>query len=73
MTEKNELTIPTQKERSDAAKFLGSLGGKASVKSRFSGMTKEEISKKMSEVRMKKISDGFLDGLNKAKKQKEQF
>lgn len=67
------IEVPTQKERSDAAKFLGRLGGKASVKSRFSGMTKEEISKKMSQVRLKKLSNAFEDGLNKAKKQKEQF
>lgn len=67
------LEVPTQKERSDAAKFLGKLGGKASVKSRFSGMTKEEISQKMREVRLKTIKKGFIDGLNKARKQKEQF
>ena len=67
------LEVPTQKERSDAAKFLGKLGGKASVKSRFEGMTKEEISKKMSQVRLKKVSKAFEDGLNKSRIQKEQF
>ena len=36
------------------ASMLGKLGGKQSVKKRFAGKTKEEISKIMSDVRKKK-------------------
>ena len=35
----------TKQEKSEAAKFLGSLGGKASVKSRFSGKLKKKSHK----------------------------
>ena len=39
--------------KTTSAKFLGSLGGKASAKKRFEGKSKEEISEIMRRVRFK--------------------
>jgi hypothetical protein len=46
---KEKITEP--RERSQVAKFLGKLGGQASVKKRFAGKSKEEISVIMQNVR----------------------
>lgn len=44
----------TAEERSQAAKFLGRLGGKKSVESRLGGKTKEERSEIMRSIRLTK-------------------
>jgi hypothetical protein len=43
-----------KKKISEIAKALGSLGGKKSVKVRFAGKTKEEISEIMKRVKLAK-------------------
>lgn len=50
-------------QKSEAAKFLGRIGGKASVKSRFSGKSKEEISLIMSEIRRSRPKKEDVDGM----------
>jgi len=66
-------TMPaTPTEKSQAAQFLGRLGGKASVGSRFKGKTKEEVSEIMRKVRYSKkeikeadeMAKEFVDALN---------
>ena len=42
----------TTEEKSQAAKFLGRLGGKKSAESRFKGMSKKERSELMRKVRL---------------------
>lgn len=42
----------TKEEKTQAARFLGKLGGKKSVESRFNGKTKEEVSEIMRRVRL---------------------
>jgi len=62
----------TAEERTQAAKFLGRLGGKASVKSRFEGLTKKQKSELMRKVRLSKkesedfgrMVDGCVESLN---------
>ena len=51
----------TAQERSEAAKFLGRIGGKASVKSRFAGKTKKDISEIMRNVRLSKKEEKEVD------------
>jgi ABC-type Mn2+/Zn2+ transport system ATPase subunit len=59
------------------AQELGKLGGKKSVKSRFYGKSKKEISEMMSNVRLSKamkqkldsLSEGFLKSLNSTPKE----
>jgi len=45
------------KNKNQAASELGKLGGRASVNSRFKGMTKEQISEYMKKVRRKGMTD----------------
>ena len=55
----------TNKKFRDVARELGSRGGKQSVKSRFAGKTKAEISEMMRKVRMTdKMADAFVKNLN---------
>ena len=56
------------------ARQLGKLGGKASVKSRFKGKTKEQISEHMRKIRLSKnekkkfdeMVEGAVKSLNKS-------
>ena len=52
----------------ELAKMLGSRGGKASVKSRFKGKSKKEISDMMRKVRVSnEMADNALEGIRKIK------
>jgi len=61
--ELNRKIESTSDERSQAAKFLGRLGGKASVKKRFDGMSKVEISELMRKVRLSKSDNKIFDAI----------
>ncbi len=47
------------------AKFLGKLGGKQSVRVRFKGLSKSEISEKMRKVRVTKEQQKNIDTIQK--------
>lgn len=59
------------KKLSNIAKQLGSAGGKKSVKARFGGKTKEEVSQTMRKVRMTALAKavnppkGYMDQIMK--------
>lgn len=55
---------------SEMAKAMGRIGGKKSVRSRFAGKTKEQISNMMRNVRK---GDGLYQEISMTPKQKEKF